>query len=80
MTEQQLTDEEAQQRIASMMLALDAIYQLHAPNTDNEPWTCSHCSSCDGDVEFPCQTETIILRALGIVSTEEVVNEETPTE
>lgn len=77
---QELSDEEAQQRIASMVMALDEIYQLHAPNTETMPWICSHCSNCNGDIEFPCETEAIILKALGLGSPVPMENEETPTE
>lgn len=76
----ELTDEEAQERIRQMFIALDAVYQLHAPNTEVMPWICSHCSNCDGEVEFPCETEAIILRALGLGSPVPLENEETPTE
>jgi hypothetical protein len=64
----QLTDEEAQERIKSMFIALDAIYKLHGPNQEKEVWICQHCSNCDGDVEWPCPTEKIILEALEVIS------------
>jgi len=64
----QLTDEEAQERIKSMFLALDAIYKLHEPNQESDPWICKHCSNCDGDVVWPCETEKIILEALTVIS------------
>jgi hypothetical protein len=64
----ELTDEEAQERIKSMFMALDEIYKLHGPNQESEVWTCQHCSNCDGDVEWPCQTEKIILEALAVIS------------
>jgi hypothetical protein len=64
----QLTDEEAQERIKSMFIALDAIYKLHGPNQEKEVWICQHCSNCDGDVEWPCPTEKIILEALAVIS------------
>jgi hypothetical protein len=66
--EVQLTDEEAQDRIKSMFIALDQIYSLHGPNQEAEPWICSHCSDCNGDVEWPCATEKIILEALAVIS------------
>lgn len=61
-----LTDAEAQERIQNMFIALDKIYNLHGPNMEQEPWTCKHCSNCDGDVEFPCPTEKIVLESLGL--------------
>jgi hypothetical protein len=66
--EVQLTDEEAQERIKSMFIALDAIYKLHRPDQEKEVWICQHCSNCDGDVEWPCPTEKIILEALAVIS------------
>jgi len=66
--EVQLTDKEAQDRIKSMFIALDQIYSLHGPNQESDPWICSHCSDCNGDVEWPCQTEKIILEALAVIS------------
>jgi hypothetical protein len=65
--EVQLTDEEAQARIKSMFIALDAIYALHGPDLDSDPWVCKTCSNCDGDVSWPCETEKIILNALGVI-------------
>lgn len=65
-----LTDDEARERIKSMFIALDAIYALHAPNQEANPWVCNHCSSCDGDVAWPCETEKIILDALAVTSDE----------
>lgn len=64
--EVQLTDAEAQERIQNMFIALDKIYNLHGPNMEQEPWVCKHCSNCDGDVEFPCPTEKIVLESLGL--------------
>lgn len=58
----QITDEEAQERIANMFNALDAIYNLHAPNQTEEVWT---CDECDG-AEWPCKTEKLVLESLGI--------------
>lgn len=77
-----LSDEEAQQKIKNMFLALDSLYQLHAPQHDEEDnWTCTHCSSCDGDVSYPCQSAAIILVSLGVLEPEDTpANEETPTE
>jgi hypothetical protein len=66
--EVQLTDEEAQERIRNMFLALDAIYKLHGPNQQVDPWICQTCSNCDGDVAWPCETEKIILDSLGVSS------------
>jgi hypothetical protein len=64
----ELTDEEAQERIKNMFIALDQIYALHGPNQAAEPWVCAHCSNCDGDVVWPCETEKIILEALTVIS------------
>ena len=66
--EVQLTDEEAQERIKSMFIALDQIYSLHGPDQESDPWICKHCSNCDGDVVWPCETEKIILEALTVIS------------
>ncbi len=80
MTEQTpvITDEEAQERIKNMFTALDAVFQLHAINQEEEPWTCVECSSCEGNIEYPCPTVQIILKSLGLPMPE--LNEETPTE
>jgi hypothetical protein len=64
----ELTDEEAQDRIKSMFIALDQIYSLHGPDQESDPWICKHCSNCDGDVAWPCETEKIILEALTVIS------------
>jgi|694.fasta_scaffold30476_2 hypothetical protein len=61
-----LTDTEAQERIQNMFIALDKIYNLHAPDQTTEPWTCKHCTNCDGPVEFPCPTEKLVLESLGL--------------
>ncbi len=58
----QLTDEEAQTRIAAAFLALNDIYELHAPNQAEATWTCDECNGA----EWPCKTEKIILEALGL--------------
>ena len=63
----ELTNEEAQERIQNMFIALDKIYNLHAPHTEQEPWICKHCSDCNGDVPFPCETQKIVLESLGLV-------------
>lgn len=76
--EPQISDEEAQAQIQSMMLALDAIYNLHCPkDTKADEWVCNECTTCDGDVAWPCNTEQIILAALGL--TNETI-EKTPAE
>jgi len=59
---QELTDEQAQERIANMFVALDTIYKLHAPNQAEEVWTCDECSGA----QWPCSTEKIILETLGV--------------
>lgn len=58
----ELTDEEAQERIANMFIALDSIYNLHKPNQAEEVWTCTECN----DAEWPCNTEKIILETLNV--------------
>tara|TARA_R110001606_G_scaffold265516_1_gene414546 strand:- start:887 stop:1090 length:204 start_codon:yes stop_codon:yes gene_type:complete len=58
----ELTDEEAQERIANMFIALDTIYNLHKPNQAEEVWTCTECN----DAEWPCNTEKIILETLNV--------------
>lgn len=79
MTEQpQITDAEAQERIRNMFIAVDGVFQLHAINQEEEPWTCTECSSCDGNIEYPCQTVQIILKSLGLPMPD--LKEETPTE
>jgi hypothetical protein len=57
-----ITDEQAQERIANMFIALDTIYNLHAPNQAEEVWTCDECSGA----QWPCNTEKIILETLGV--------------
>lgn len=65
-TEYQMTEQEAQQKIASAFKTLDLVYLLHSPKDQNEEvWTCSHCS-----VTWPCETEAIILEGLGLISGE----------
>lgn len=55
-----MTEEQAQERIAKAFLALDDIYNLHAPADQTvEAWECKHCN-----VQWPCETERIILDAL----------------
>lgn len=68
MSEQEtaLTDEQAQERIRNMFIALDDIYTLHKPNTTEEQWVCEHCTNCDGEVNWPCPTAKIILDTLGV--------------
>ena len=66
--EVELTDEEAQDRIKSMFIALDQIYALHGPDQESDPRICKHCSNCDSDVVWPCETEKIILEALAVIS------------
>jgi hypothetical protein len=59
-----ITEEEAQARIQSAFLTLDAIYNLHGPaDQDAEVWQCGHC-----DVQWPCETEKLILDGLGLTS------------
>jgi mannose-6-phosphate isomerase-like protein (cupin superfamily) len=58
----ELTDEEAQERIANMFIALDSIYNLHKPNQAEEVWTCTECNGA----EWPCNTEKIILETLNV--------------
>ena len=57
--ETEMSEEEAQRRIANAFEALDQVYQLHAPDQSKEEWWCNHC-----DVEWPCETEKIILESL----------------
>jgi hypothetical protein len=80
MTEQTpaITDAEAQDRIRNMFVAIDEVFQLHGINQEEEPWTCIECSSCDGNIEYPCQTVQIILKSLGLPMPD--LKEETPTE
>lgn len=78
MTEQIITDEEAQRRIKNMFIAIDEVFQLHAINQEEEPWTCTECSNCDGNIEYPCPTVQIILKSLDLQMPE--IKEETPTE
>ena len=80
MTEQPpaITDAEAQERIRNMFIAVDGVFQLHAINQEEEPWTCTECSSCDGNIEYPCQTVQIILKSLGLPMPD--LKEKTPTE
>ena len=58
--EPQITDEQAQEQIANMFIALDAVYNLHSPNQASDVWTCDECNG----VEWPCKTEKIILESL----------------
>ena len=58
----QLTDKEAQERIAAMFNALDAVYNLHAPDQTEEVWICPECNGA----EWPCKTEKIVLGSLGL--------------
>lgn len=60
--EVKLSDEEAQARIAAAFLALNDIYELHAPNQTEAAWTCDECNGA----EWPCKTEQVILTALGL--------------
>lgn len=65
-TEQPMTEQEAQQRIAAAFATLDAVYLLHEPvDQDKEIWRCGHC-----DVVWPCDTEAIILNGLGLIPSE----------
>lgn len=59
-----ISEEEAQRRIQAAFLTLDAVYNLHAPkDTEAEAWECGHC-----EVEWPCETERIVLEGLGLAS------------
>lgn len=52
--------------LAVVFGTLDTVYQLHAPEdpeSENDPGMCKHCK-----VEFPCQTEEIILEGLAHVA------------
>lgn len=73
-TEQPMSEEEAQKRIASAFATLDSVYLLHAPVDQNEEaWRCGHC-----DVQWPCATEAIILEGLGLIS-DETSSSESPS-
>ena len=65
-TEQPMSEQEAQKRIAAAFATLDNVYKLHAPvDQEAEVWRCGHC-----DVVWPCTTEAIILEGLGLISDE----------
>ena len=61
-TTPEITDEEAQERINNMFIALDSVYNLHAPNQAEEVWTRDECNGA----QWPCNTEKIILETLGV--------------
>ena len=62
-----ITEEEAQRRIESAFATLDAIYLLHGPKDQSvEAWGCGHCN-----VQWPCETERIILDGLGLAKQED---------
>lgn len=51
--------------LAVVFGTLDTVYQLHAPedpDSETDPGMCKHCN-----VEFPCETEQIILEGLAHV-------------
>lgn len=74
-TEQPMSEQEAQQRIAAAFATLDRVYLLHAPADDKaEIWQCGHC-----DVQWPCATEAIILEGLGLIS-DETSSSESPSD
>lgn len=59
-----MTEEEAQERIQAAFATLDAIYLLHAPKSQLvDLWECKTC-----DVQWPCETERLILDGLGLTS------------
>jgi hypothetical protein len=59
-----ISEQEAQRRIQSAFLTLDAVYNLHAPKDPaNEVWECGHC-----EVAWPCETERIILDGLELAT------------
>lgn len=61
-TEYQMTEQEAQEKIASAFRTIDLVYLLHAPeDQEAETWVCGHCK-----VNWPCETEMIILDGLGL--------------
>lgn len=65
-TEYQMTEQEAQEKIASAFRTLDLVYLLHSPKDQKEEiWVCGHC-----EVNWPCATEAIILEGLGLISDE----------
>ena len=52
--------------LAYVFGTLDTVYQLHAPerpDDEDDPGNCTHCN-----VEFPCQTEDIILEGLAHIN------------
>jgi len=66
MSQQPMSEAEAQQRVANAFSTLDAIYLLHAPEDDKaEVWQCGHCK-----IQWPCETETLILDGLGLTTAE----------
>ena len=74
-TEQPMSEQEAQERIASAFATLDRIYLLHAPADDKaEVWECGYCK-----VQWPCDTEAIILEGLGLIS-DETSSSESPSD
>ena len=57
-----MSEEEAQARIAAAFKTLDEVYLLHAPKDQTvEVWECGHCN-----VQWPCETERIVLDNLGL--------------
>ena len=74
-TEQPMSEQEAQKRIAAAFATLDNVYMLHAPVDQKvEVWRCGHC-----DVVWPCATEAIILEGLGLIS-DETSSSESPSD
>ena len=74
-TEQPMSEQEAQKRIAAAFATLDNVYMLHAPvDQEAEVWRCGHC-----DVVWQCATEAIILEGLGLIS-DETSSSESPSD
>jgi hypothetical protein len=65
-TDYQMSEQEAQEKIASAFRTLDLIYLLHAPEDQTvDAWVCKNCK-----VAWPCETEALILEGLGLISSE----------
>lgn len=62
MSKPEITDAEAQQKIAAMFETLNEVYLLHAPDQEVTPWTCKECNG----TEWPCKTAKIVLDGLGL--------------
>lgn len=64
MAETVKTEQEINEQIGKAFITLDAIYNLHAPADETvEVWMCKHCN-----VQWPCETEQLILDGLGLTS------------